>query len=161
MNDVAGFKEFLQARTKDEVVLSRFSFVRYKEFLVKKDYAVFTINKKVNSLLDYNQFLHMGGLVKDIFIDLKRDRVPIATGSEQEVQSLIDRQVESLPFYVEDIRKVSLGNKLIVYLLLYIGVSVTELVNIKLKDVDVLTSTVQVVEKGGKHREIGLSSDVL
>lgn len=62
---------------------------------------------------------------------------------------------------MEDIQKVSLRNKLIIYLLLYTGVRVSELVNIKLADVDVLTSSLTVIGKGGKQRQIGLRSDVL
>lgn len=50
---------------------------------------------------------------------------------------------------------------MIVYLLLYTGIRVSELVSIQLKDIDVLTSTLKVVGKGGKHREIGLREDVL
>src|SRR5699024_864125 len=161
VTDVKGFLLFLRLKTRNETVLSRFSFVRYKEYLINRNYAISTINKKINSLLVYNTFLKMNGSVKKIFINLKRDRIPIADGSEREVQSLSDEQVETLLFYVEDESKVSQRNKLIVYLLLYTGVRVSELIGIKLVDIDVLTNTLKVIGKGGKHREIGLRSDVL
>ncbi|MCQ5363615.1 tyrosine-type recombinase/integrase [Anoxybacillus salavatliensis] len=161
VNDVKGFQSYLQEKLKDMPVLSRFSFVKYKEHLMKEGYAVSTINKKINSLKVYNDFLRTEGIVSESFIQLKRDRIKIADGSEETVDALSEEQVEKLLFYVEDRRKVTLRNKLIVYLLLYTGVRVSELVGIQISDIDFLTSTLKVTGKGGKRREIGLRQDVL
>ncbi|REK56345.1 MAG: integrase [Geobacillus sp.] len=161
VNDVKGFQSYLQEKLKDMPVLSRFSFVKYKEHLIKEGYAVSTINKKINSLKVYNDFLRTEGIVNESFIQLKRDRIKIADGSEEAVDALTEEQVEKLLFYVEDRRKVTLRNKLIVYLLLYTGVRVSELVGIQIADIDFLTSTLKVTGKGGKRREIGLRQDVL
>lgn len=161
VNDVKGFQSYLQEKLDDVPVLSRFSFVRYKEHLLKEDYAVSTINKKINSLKVYNDFLRTKGVISESFIQLKRDRIKIAAGSEDDVEALSDEQVEQLLFYVENRSKVSSRNKLIVYLLLYTGVRVSELVGIKIADIDFLTSQLTVIGKGGKRREIGLRQDVL
>jgi integrase/recombinase XerD len=161
VNDVKGFQSYLQEKLKDMPVLSRFSFVKYKEHLMKEGYAVSTINKKINSLKVYNDFLRTEGIVSESFIQLKRDRIKIADGSEESVDALTEEQVEKLLFYVEDRRKVTLRNKLIVYLLLYTGVRVSELVGIQIADIDFLNSTLKVTGKGGKRREIGLRQDVL
>jgi integrase/recombinase XerD len=161
VNDVKGFQSYLQEKLKDMPVLSRFSFVKYKEHLMKEGYAVSTINKKINSLKVYNDFLRTEGIVSESFIQLKRDRIKIADGSEESVDALTEEQVEKLLFYVEDRRKVTLRNKLIVYLLLYTGVRVSELVGIQIADIDFLTSSLKVTGKGGKRREIGLRQDVL
>lgn len=159
VNDVKGFQSYLQEKLKDMPVLSRFSFVKYKEHLIKEGYAVSTINKKINSLKVYNDFLRTEGIVNESFIQLKRDRIKIADGSEESVDALSEEQVEKLLFYVENRQKVTLRNKLIVYLLLYTGVRVSELVGIQIADF--LTSTLKVTGKGGKRREIGLRQDVL
>ncbi|WJQ10369.1 tyrosine-type recombinase/integrase [Geobacillus stearothermophilus] len=161
VNDVKGFHSYLQEKLKGMPVLSRFSFVKYKEHLIKEGYAVSTINKKINSLKVYNDFLRTEGIVSESFIQLKRDRIKIADGSEESVDALTEEQVEKLLFYVEDRRKVTLRNKLIVYLLLYTGVRVSELVGIQIADIDFLTSSLKVMGKGGKRREIGLRQDVL
>ncbi|WP_317889459.1 tyrosine-type recombinase/integrase [Geobacillus zalihae] len=161
VNDVKGFQSYLREKLKDMPVLSRFSFVKYKEHLIKEGYAVSTINKKINSLKVYNDFLRTEGIVSESFIQLKRDRIKIADGSEETVDALSEEQVEKLLFYVEDRRKVTLRNKLIVYLLLYTGVRVSELVGIQIADIDFLTSSLKVTGKGGKRREIGLRQDVL
>ena len=161
VNDVKGFQSYLQEKLKDVPVLSRFSFVRYKEHLMKKDYAVSTINKKINSLKVYNDFLRTKGVINETIIQLKRDRIKIAAGSENTVDALSEEQVETLLFYIENRNKVSTRNKLIVYLLLYTGVRVSELVGIKIADIEFLTNQLMVIGKGGKRREIGLRQDLL
>ena len=161
VNDVKGFQSYLREKLNDVPVLSRFSFVRYKEHLMKEDYAVSTINKKINSLKVYNDFLRTKGVLNETFIQLKRDRIKIAAGSEDQVDALSDDQVEQLLFYVENRNRVSTRNKLIVYLLLYTGVRVSELVSIKIVDIDFLTNQLTVIGKGEKRREFGLRQDVL
>lgn len=162
VGDVRAFQTFLQEKvTVSESLLSRFAFVRYKQHLIDENFASSTINKKVNSLKVYNDFLRMKGVVDESFIQMKRDRVNIAAGSEHVVTALSDKEVEQLLFYVEDQTNVSIRNKLIVYLLLYTGVRVTELVTIQLKDIDFLTSTLTIRGKGGKVRELSLRTDVL
>jgi hypothetical protein len=45
VNDVKGFQSYLKDKLKDVPVLSRLSFVRYKEHLMKEGYAVSTKQK--------------------------------------------------------------------------------------------------------------------
>lgn len=161
-NDVKQFQRYLEKKgSSDQSMLSRFAFVRYKQHLLDEAFAVATINKKVNSLKVYNDFLQVKGVVTDSFIQLRKDRVPVATGSERVVQAMTDEEVERVLFFVQDSAKVSVRNRLIVYLLLYTAVRVSELVNIMLTDVDSLACTLTVRGKGGKVREIGLRNDVL
>lgn len=161
VSDVKGFQSYIQEKLKEEAVLSRFSFVRYRHQLVKEDYAVSTINKKITSLKVYNDFLRTVGVVDETFIQLKRDRIKIAAGSEESVKALSEEQVEKLLFYIEDRNNVSVQNQLIVYLLLYTGVRVSELVSIQFANIDFLENHLKIVGKGGKRREIGLRQDVL
>lgn len=162
VGDVEGFQKYLTEKAVDtSQPLSRFSFVRYKQHLLDNEYAIATINKKINSLKVYNDFLQKKGIVSESYIQLKRDRVQIAAGSEHIVAALSEEQVEKLLFYLEDHTKVSQRNKLIAYLLLYTGVRVSELVSIKLSDIDYLASTLTVRGKGGKIREISLRQDVV
>ncbi|MCM3625714.1 tyrosine-type recombinase/integrase, partial [Brevibacillus borstelensis] len=52
-------------------------------------------------------------------------------------------------------------NHLIVWLLLYTGVRVSELCGIQLSDLDYLTNTLRITGKGGKYREIPLRPDLV
>ncbi len=161
-NDVKQFQLYVAEKAADEQQpLSRFLFVRYKQHLLDHEFKVSTINKKVNSLKVFNDFLELKGIVDGNYIQLRKDRVPIATGSEQVVEALTEAEVEQVLAYVHDESKVSIRNRLIVHTLLYTAVRVSELITIKLTDIDALTSTLVVRGKGGKVREIGIRNDLM
>lgn len=163
-SDVRGYYRFLKGKTLNEAQgheLTRFHFLRYRDTLVEERRAVATINKKINSLKVYNDYLNEKGIIEEVCIDLKRDRMRLASGSDHQVTALSEQEVERLLFFLEDTKKVSMRNKLAVYLLLYTGVRVTELVSIRLSDIDGLTHTLTVKGKGGKVREISLRHDVM
>lgn len=87
--DVKLFQLYLVEKTADEQQpLSRFLFVLYKQYLLDEEFKVSTINKKVNSLKVFNDYLQLKGIVDGNYIQLRRDRVSIATGSEQVVNAL-------------------------------------------------------------------------
>ena len=159
INDVQKFNSYLVKRDADpEVLLSRFYFTSYLKQLEKDGMKVNTINKKITSLKVYNDWLQMNGMVEDCYIRIKKDKVRIATGSEEEVSVLTDEQVERFLFQLE---KESERNRTIGYLLLYTGVRVTELVEIELTHIDQLATQLTVRGKGGKLREVPLRRDVL
>ncbi|WP_099192885.1 tyrosine-type recombinase/integrase [Tepidibacter mesophilus] len=99
--------------------------------------------------------------MKENVINLRKDRVKIATGSEQQVEVFSEMLVEKLLFYIQDQHKVSPRDKMIILLLLFTGVRVSELCNIKIKNIDFLTGHLKVLGKGGKIREIPLKSEVV
>lgn len=86
--------------------------VRYKQHLLDHEFKISTINKKVNSLKVFNDFLQLKGIVDSNYIQLRKDRVPIATGSEQVVEALNDAEVERVLAFVRDETKVSVRNRL-------------------------------------------------
>lgn len=136
-SDIKFFQLYLTQKATDEQhPLSRFSFVRYKLHLQERNLATSTTNKVVNSLKVYNDFLQKKGLVEENFIQLKRDQIQIASGSEHVVTVMSEEEVEQLLFYVENQSKVIKRNKLTVYILLYTGLRVSELINIKIEDID-------------------------
>ncbi|WP_163151618.1 site-specific integrase [Anoxybacillus sp. MB8] len=78
VGDVAKFHAYLIEKAVDtSQPLSRFTFVRYKQYLIDNEYAIATINKKITSLKVYNDFLQKKGIVSDSYIQLKRDRIHI------------------------------------------------------------------------------------
>lgn len=161
VNDVRKFEVYRQEHSQFEEFLTRFLFVRYKQHLQENKFKVATINKKINSLKVYNDFLQIKGYVKDNYIQLKKDKVVIANGSEHQVTALTEEEVERFLFYLEDKTKVSERNRLIGYLLLYTGVRVSELVGIRLEDISLMPPALTIKGKGGKIREISLRQDVL
>ena len=54
------------------------------------------------------------------------------------MEVLTEEETEKLLFSISDRRKVDVRESLVVTILLYTGLRVTELVNLKLKDIDLL-----------------------
>ena len=77
-----------------------------------------------------------------------KDKIRIAYGSEQEVEVYTEPEVERLLLYLQDRAKVCVRNRLIIHLLLYTGIRVTELVSIKIQDIDLLTMQLNVRARG-------------
>lgn len=162
VGDVKGFAEYLAGMgVEDPADLKRFYVASYKNYLIEAKYKVATINKKINSLQAYNLFLIERQLATELVVTLKKDRIKVAAGSEGEVEVFTEQEVNQLLFFVQDEKRVSLRNRLIVWLLLYTGVRVSELCGIQLSDIDYLTNTLRVTGKGGKYREIPLRSDLV
>jgi len=140
--------------------LNRFYITSYKDHLLKENYTISTINKKINSLNAFNQFLIQNGLCHERAVAPNKDKIKIAKGSEGEVEIYSDEEIENILFYISDNNKVSQRDKLTIMLLLFTGVRVSELVNIKIADVDLLSLTLRIVGKGGKYREVPIKIEL-
>jgi integrase/recombinase XerD len=160
--DVRLFNEFIQEKgVQDIASLKHFYIINYKQWLQDSGYAVATINKKINSLQAYNLFLMKKDYMNEQVVFLGKDRVKIAKGSQQEVVVLDDDQVNRLLFFVQDQSNASQRNELIVMLLIYTGVRVSELCQLRINDIDFITKELSIYGKGGKHREIPLRQDLI
>ena len=72
----------------------------------------------------------------------------------KQVEVYSDKEVERIVFYIQNEEKVSKRNKVIVMLLLYTGVRVSELCSIKVKDIDFINYSIKIYGKGGKFRKV-------
>lgn len=162
VGDVGAFFQWLESKDNTFTgTLKRFHITAYRNYLVQNNYEVNTINKKINSLQSLNQFLIDSSYLKEQVVDLRKDKVKVAAGSEGEVEVFIDAEIEKILFYIQS-EEITSRDRLILLLLLYTGVRVSELVNVKLKDVDVLAMNLTVAwGKGGKRREVPLKGEVI
>jgi integrase/recombinase XerD len=159
MTDVKLFYHALQ-KPVTACDVTRFDVLSYKQQLLDQRTAVATINKKVNSLQAFNQFLNVKGARKEVFISLRKDKIKVAAGSEDEVEVLTEAETNRLLAYLEQTGH-RLRNRLIIHLLLYTGLRVSELCAVKLADVDRLGATIRVIGKGGTYREVPLRPGVV
>lgn len=162
LTDIKGFRIwFCEKNDTFDGNLKRFHITSYKTHLISVGYSAATINKKINSLQSFNTFLIDNKYCNEHVVNPIRDKIKVAEGSEREVEVLTEEETEKLMFYISDRRKVDVRKSLVVTLLLYTGLRVTELVNLKLKDIDLLTFALTVrCGKGGKIREVPLRSEV-
>ena len=160
--DIRGFLDWLES--KESILtgnIKRFHITSYRNYLVQNNYEINTINKKINSLQSFNQFLIESNYLTEKIVDLKKDKVKLAAGSEKEVEVFTDEEIEKLLFYIQS-EDVLSRDRLIILLLLYTGVRVSELVNVKLRDVDLLSMNLTIAwGKGGKRREVPLKGEVI
>ena len=92
--DVKNYIAFLEAHEiEGSVTINRYLFNRFKEYLQAQNQSVATINKAINSMKVFNDFLIEQGIVQEQYVVLKRDRIKIAYGSENEVEVLTQQQV--------------------------------------------------------------------
>ena len=160
--DISAFLEWLDSMGNIFTGnLKRFHITSYRSYLVANNYEINTINKKLNSLQSFNQFLMESNYLAEKIVDLKKDKVKLAAGSEKEVEVFTNEEIEKLLFYIQSEYVLS-RDRLIILLLLYTGVRVSELVNIKLRDIDLLSMNLTIAwGKGGKRREVPLKGEAV
>ncbi|EKQ53036.1 MULTISPECIES: tyrosine-type recombinase/integrase [unclassified Clostridium] len=155
VSDITAFLKYLGTMGVEfDRVLKRFYITNYKNYLVDNNYEPATINKKVNSIQAFKNFLIAKGYMQENVIDLKKDRVKIAVGSEHQVEVYTDNQLERIQFYIQSSKKVRLRDKMIIQILMFTGVRVSELCDIKLKNIDFILSQIKIIGKGGKVRKV-------
>jgi len=162
IGDIKTFLEWLES--KGNIFngnLKRFHITAYRSYLVQNNYEISTMNKKINSLQSFNQYLIDEKYLAEQVVYLRKDKLKLAAGSEKEVEVYTDDEVEKLLFYIQS-EIVKSRDRLIILTLLHTGVRVSELVNVKLRDVDMLSMNLTVAwGKGGKRREVPLKGDVV
>lgn len=162
IGDTAAFVAFLEGKGVEfNGEMKRFYVTSYRKYLIESQYELTTINKKVNSIQSFNKHLVEYGYSKENVVNIAKDKVKLAYGSERQVEVLTDRQVEQILFYIQNEEKVSKRNRMIILILLYTGLRVSELCDIRIKNIDFLTAHLKVFGKGGKLREIPLKSEVV
>jgi integrase/recombinase XerD len=101
VGDITAFLKYLgKMGIEFDGAIKRFYITSYKNYLVDNSYEPATINKKVNSIGAFNNFLIEKGYMQESVIDLKKDRVKIAAGSEHQVEVYLDNQLERIQFYI-------------------------------------------------------------
>lgn len=154
--DVRAFLAWL-AEKKTPITLQRIHITSYRNYLLSSHYEINTINKKMNSLLSFNLYLIQHQYMTEKIVCLKKDKVTRAAGSEPAVEILSEADMEKLLFHLP---KETVRNRMIVLLLIYTGLRVSELVNIKLTDLDLLSRQLTIAwGKGMKRRQLPLKSE--
>ncbi len=157
--DLLAFEEFI-AGTYDEVDLKEVNYPQVRSWIVKlvdEGFSNTSINRKLSSLKSYYKFLQKS---KQLEISpmsrhkaLKTSRKLQVPFSETEVKAAIDS------FPAEGFEE--LRNKLMIELFYSTGIRRSELINIKLENVDISGRSLKVRGKGNKERFIPLLPSVV
>src|SRR5665647_871314 len=100
--DIRAFLEWLESKSNIFTGnLKRFHITSYRSYLVQNNYEINTVNKKINSLQSFNQYLMDEKYLTEQVVDLRKDKLRLAAGSEKEVEVFTDEEVEKILFYIQ------------------------------------------------------------
>lgn len=143
--------DFINYCNNNKLVTNKIKYFDVKEYLVKlydKKYKGTTISRKISSLRAFYAFLYDNGLVdKNIFKYISTPK------KEKLLPKYITNEDINAIFDVPDISSpIGQRNRLILELLYGSGIRVSELCNIKVKDIDLNNKTIRILGKGSKTR---------
>lgn len=144
-NDLLDFLEF---NSNNILNIDRDIVNRYMQYLYDSNLSKSTISRRLSSLRSFYNYLYNNKIIdKNYFSSIKNPKKD--NGLPKFVKEIdIDKM-----FLIPDTRN-PLGqrNLLIIRMLYATGVRVSELVNIKLSDIDISERTIRIMGKGSKER---------
>lgn len=137
--------------------LNRINFLEYKNYLKNiKGYNGKTINKKIASLMLFNEYLIKNGICSKMVI-LKSDYMKIQNNTFSLVK-LKKSEIEKLRQKI--LNDENLRLYLAVTILSYSGLRINELVNLKKSDILLKDRIINVNGKGDKFRQVPLNQKI-
>ena len=140
--------DFLEFNNNDIINLSKDDVIRYMQYLYDNNMSKATISRRLSSLRSFYDYLYNNGFVsKNYFVNIKNPK------KDKGLPKLVgDIDIDKM-FLVPDTRE-PLGqrNLLIIRMLYATGIRVSELVNIKISDIDIIDRTILILGKGNKER---------
>jgi integrase/recombinase XerC len=159
--DLKQFTSFLSSEFQiiDEINEISFQIIRtWIASLLEKGISPRSVNRKISTLKTYFKFLiREGELIENpmtkVVAPKSKKRLPVFI-EEDQIASLLNEVQFEKDF-------VGQRNKLIIELFYVTGIRLSELINIKISDVDFNNQSIKVLGKRNKERIIPLSSNVV
>ena len=159
--DLKQFTSFLSSEFQiiDEINEISFQIIRtWIAYLLEKGLSPRSVNRKISTLKTYFKFLIREGVLIEnpmtkVVAPKSKKRLPIFIEEDQIASLLNEVQFEE--------GFIGQRNKLIIELFYVTGIRLSELINIKISDVDFNNQSIKVLGKRNKERIIPLSSNVV
>ena len=121
---------------------------KYMQYLYDRNVSKATISRKLSSLRSFYNYLYNNNIVgKNYFVSIKNPK------KEKSLHKFVKNIDIDRMFSIPDIRNpIGQRNLLIIRMLYATGVRVSELVNIRLSDIDITERTIRIFGKGSKER---------
>lgn len=145
--DISSFISFLKQNNIDNV---DYNIIRkYLIYLYEKKYKNKTIARHISSLKSFYKFLYRNDFIKEN---------PFILISTPKIEKLLPNYLNitdlEILINVSDNSSLGLRNRLIIEMLYSTGVRVSELVNIKMSDIDFSNKRITILGKGNKERNV-------
>ena len=155
IRDTKAFIKWYEGRTDAGIEsVIELDLVEYKKHLQSSSEAVITINRKLASINSFIKYMHQEGIINEaISVGIIKDK------DKKQFKGIEDRELWKLRNEIH-----RSGNQMhicIIEVLLQTGIRVSELVNIKLKDMKISErkGSLQVIGKGNAKRTLPLNKD--
>lgn len=156
-NDLKHFMDFIKERTEENLIPNTDDFLAFFEYLHKQNREITTIVRYMVTLRQFTRFLSKEKLIhKDPLYNLTLPKLKRGLPeylSEEEVLSLLNVPNTKT--------KKGLRDRLILELLYGTGMRVSELVTIKINQINSLAGFVMIMGKGRKERIIPIGEEAL
>ncbi len=161
ITDLEQFSSFIEKEFNITSKLEEINFQIVRSWIasmLEKGITPRTVNRKTSTLKTYFKFLLRSEVLSEnpmlkVVTPKSKKRLPVFVEQGQ-IETLLDKVVFEEGFVGE-------RNKLIIELFYVTGIRLSELINIKVIDIDFNTQLVKVLGKRNKERLIPLSSNVL
>ncbi|HON84212.1 MAG TPA: site-specific integrase, partial [Caldisericia bacterium] len=153
-NDLDDFKEFLTKIDKDPIEINKKDIFNYLVFLSKKKLKPASLRRKISALRSFYKFLIREELIEnDPTIDLtlpKRDKVLPDVISIEEIEKLIN--------IIPEKGFKGKRDRALIELLYSSGLRVSEIINLKINEIDLKNGYLKCFGKGSKERIVPFGS---
>ena len=149
--DIKGFIKWINKNNKQSLLNIKESSVnRYISYLFSLKLKSSSVNRKISSLKSFYLFLLKKKLIRyspfSEVISPKQEKYLPASMSESEVEKLLNSPDAS--------KEIEQRDKAMIEMLYATGMRISELVNLKITDIDMNRSVIKVMGKGSKERLI-------
>ncbi|MGB5981214.1 MAG: tyrosine-type recombinase/integrase [Nonlabens sp.] len=156
--DVKQFFEFLKLEAVDSIGSVNYSIIRgWIAFLLEEGVSKRTANRKIASIKSFYKFLQVQGVIEtnplNLHKSLKESRKIEVPFSVDEIRNLLDAEVDSNDFS-------SVRDQLIIELFYVTGMRRSELIELKVTDLNFSTGTISIIGKRNKERKVPLLKSV-
>ena len=147
-NDISSFLVWVNKKNIDELKATSADLNNYISYLFKNGLKSSSINRKISSIKHFYLFL----LKKKIILHSPVDEVATPKQEKYLPTSMSEDEVECLLSSPKSSSKIERRDKAMIEILYATGMRISELVNLKLTDIDFNRSVLKVFGKGSKER---------
>lgn len=147
-NDISSFLVWVSKNNIDELKATSADLNNYISYLFKNGLKSSSINRKISSIKHFYLFL----LKKKIILHSPVDEVATPKQQKYLPTSMSEDEVECLLSSPKSSSKIERRDKAMIEILYATGMRISELVNLKLTDIDFNRSLLKVLGKGSKER---------
>lgn len=136
--------------------LDRILMMKYLNYLQEKQCQPNTCNTKINRWVNFNHYLKNQKVIERDAV-FGKDKIQLSGNREVEVYS--DKEMEMIEDYLEN-DSLSQRDRLIIKVLKETGIRVSEMINLRLENIDFIGLEIEVCGKGNKQRVLPIKSSL-